>query len=75
MLEAEALDTSPLIGKPMRDLRQFDSVRVGAIIRGDEVLIPRGDTEIQANDRIVICARQEDVRKVEQMFRVSLEFF
>ena len=75
VLEAEALDTSPLIGKPMRDLRQFDSVRVGAIIRGDEVLIPRGDTEIQANDRIVICARQEDVRKVEQMFRVSLEFF
>ncbi len=75
VLEAEALETSPLIGKPLRGLKQFDGVRVGAIIRDGEVIIPDGDMAIEAKDRIVMCARQKDVRKVEQMFRVSLEFF
>ncbi|MEO1199791.1 MAG: TrkA C-terminal domain-containing protein, partial [Pseudomonadota bacterium] len=75
VLEAEALETSPLIGKPLKTLKQFDGVRVGAIIRDGEVIIPDGETTIQPKDRIVMCAQQADVRKVEQMFRVSLEFF
>ena len=75
IIEAEALETSPLVGKPLRELELPGGVRIGAIARDGEVIIPRGDTRIAANDRVVIFALADRVKQVEQMFRVSLEFF
>lgn len=74
-IEAEALETSPLVGKPLRDLDLPDGIRIGAIYRDGEVMIPDGSTRIAAHDRVIIFALAERVRQVEQMFRVSLEFF
>jgi trk system potassium uptake protein TrkA len=75
LIEAEALQTSPLVGRPLRDLDLPDGVRIGAVYRKRMVIVPTGDTQIQAGDRVVIFAVAERVRLVEQMFRVSLEFF
>ncbi|QIB35724.1 Trk system potassium transporter TrkA [Ancylobacter pratisalsi] len=75
VIEAEALETSPLVGKPLRQLDLFDGMRIGAVIRGQRVLLPRGDMVIQARDRVVIFALAGKVKRVEQLFRVSLEFF
>lgn len=75
VIEAEALQTSSLVGKPLRDLDLPDGIRIGAIYRRKEAITPRGDTQIMAHDRVVIFALAERVRQVEQMFRVSLEFF
>ena len=75
VIEAEALDTSTIVGRPLRELGLPDGVRVGAVYRDGEVLRPDGDTQIQARDRVVVFAVAERVREVEQMFRVSLEFF
>lgn len=75
VIEAEALETSPLVGKPLRDVQLPDGILIGAIVRGKEIVIPRGDTEVAAKDRVIIVARADQVPTVEQMFRVSLEFF
>lgn len=75
VLEAEALETATLVGKPLREAKLPDGMRVGAIVRGDEVIIPDGDTEVRPHDRIVMFALAEHVREVEHMFRVSLEYF
>ncbi|MEM7463838.1 MAG: Trk system potassium transporter TrkA [Pseudomonadota bacterium] len=75
IIEAEALDTSPLVGIPLRELELPNGVRIGAIYQGDTVIQPTGDCIIKQKDRIVILALNERVRQVEQMFRVSLEFF
>jgi len=75
VIEAEALETSPLVGNPLREAGLPDGVRVGAIVREGAVIIPDGETQIEAHDRIVIFALAGRVREVEQMFRVSLEFF
>lgn len=75
VIEAEALETSPLVGKPLRDAKLPDGISIGAIIRGEDVLRPTGDTKIETGDRVIIFAQKEFVRKVEQMFRVSLEYF
>lgn len=48
---------------------------VGAIVRDNEVLKPRGDTVIEKNDRIIVFAMEEAIKKVEQLFAVRLEFF
>jgi trk system potassium uptake protein TrkA len=75
VIEAEALETSPLVGQPLRDLDLPEGMRFGAILRGGAVLNPDGSLVIKPKDRVVIFARANVVRQVEQMFRVSLEFF
>ncbi len=75
VIEGEALETSPLVGRPLRDLHLPVGIRIGAIYREGEVLIPEGSLQILPKDRVVIFATADRVRQVEQMFRVSLEFF
>ncbi|MEQ1955533.1 Trk system potassium transporter TrkA [Mesorhizobium sp. CN2-181] len=75
VIEAEALETSPLVGVVMRDLDLPDGMRIGAVYRDGVVLKPSGSLRIKAKDRVVIFALEKAVKQVEQMFRVSLEFF
>lgn len=75
VIEAEAMETSQLVGQPLRDVDLPDGMRIGMVVREGEVLVPTGSTEILAGDRVIIFARADVVRKVEQMFRVSLAFF
>lgn len=75
VIEAQALETSPLVGKPLRDQDLPEDVRIGAVYRDGQVIRPNGDTIIKANDRVVMFAKTSAIKSVEQMFRVSLEFF
>ncbi len=75
VIEAEALETSPLVGRPFRDLDLPPGLRIGAIYRDKAVIRPNGDTRIKAKDRVVMFATAEAVRVVEQMFRVSIQYF
>ncbi|MGY9005032.1 MAG: Trk system potassium transporter TrkA [Alphaproteobacteria bacterium] len=75
VMEAEALETSGLVGSAIRDVKLPAGVIFGAILRDGVVILPRGDTVIKANDRVIIFAITEAVRKVERMFAVGLEFF
>jgi trk system potassium uptake protein TrkA len=49
----ESADQS-LLGTTLRDARLPPDSRVAAIIRGDKVVIPRGDESIRPGDRIVV---------------------
>jgi len=75
IIEAEALETSPLVGSPLRDLNLPDGMRLGMIYRDGTAIKPSGATLIRPKDRVIIFAMDTAVRQVEQMFRVSLEFF
>lgn len=75
VIEAEALETSPLVGQPLRDSGLPDGAIVGAIVRGGEAVVPRGDTVIEAGDRVIIFVESSVVRKVEKLVRVGLEYF
>ena len=75
VIEAEALETSGLVGVPIREADLPEGMLVGAIVRRDEVIIPRGDTVIRAKDRVIIYATTAAVKKVEKLFAVKLEFF
>ncbi len=75
IIEAEALETSSLVGVPLREADLPEGVMVGAIVRGTEVVIPRGDTVIKPKDRVVIFATASAVKSVEKLFAVRLEFF
>ncbi len=75
VIEAEALQTSPLVGVPLRELDLPDGIRIGAVFRKNEVIQPDGDTVIKSNDRVIVFTVASLVKQVESMFRVSLEYF
>jgi trk system potassium uptake protein TrkA len=75
LIEAEALETSSLVGAPLRDIHLPAGVMIGAIVRGGRVISPRGNTIIQNKDRVILFATADVVRKVEKLFSVRLEYF
>ena len=75
ILEAEALETSTLVGKPLREYKLPQGVRIGAIVRGHQAIMPTGDTVVRAGDFVIVFALAANLRQVEQMFRVSIDFF
>ena len=75
VLEAEAMETSTLIGKTISESNLPAGVIIGALVRGDEAIIPRGDTIIEPHDRVIIFTIADMVKKVEKMFSVRLEYF
>lgn len=64
-----------MVGASLRDLDLPPGLRIGAIYRSGEVIKPDGNVRIKPKDRVVLFATSETVKQVEQMFRVSLEFF
>jgi len=75
VIEAEAMATSPLVGPPLKDVKLPKGVLVGAIVRGEEVIIPRAANSVKEHDRVIIFAPHDAVKKVERMFAVALGFF
>jgi len=75
VLEVEAMETSGIVGMPIRDLKLPQGAIVGAIVRDGEVVIPRGSGVVRANDRVIVFSTEAVVKKVEKMFAVRLEYF
>jgi len=75
VMEAVAMETSDIVGKPLRDIPIPKGVLMAAIIKENEVTIPSGESVIEPNDRIVIFAKREAVPKMEKILEVKLEYF
>ncbi|MDX8384485.1 MAG: NAD-binding protein, partial [Ghiorsea sp.] len=75
VIEAEALETAMILESPLKDLQLPLDTVIGAIVRGEQVIIPNGDTQIMPHDHVVLVSRAEAIREVERLFEVRLEFF
>ena len=75
LIEAEALETSELVGKPLKEIKLPPGVMLGAIVRDSKMICPRGTTVVKAFDRVVMFAAEDVVREVEKIFSVQLEYF
>jgi len=75
VLEAIAQENSEIVGKPIMDLGFPRGCLVLCFQRGDEVIIPRGDTVIEPQDRLIILSTRHNIPKVEKALDVKVEFF
>jgi trk system potassium uptake protein TrkA len=75
VIEAQVLATSPVANKRLRDAGFPRNAIVGAVMSGKTVKMPTGDLVIEEGDRVVVFALSEEVPQVEQLFRVSVDFF
>lgn len=75
ILEGEVLDTTIFAGRRISEVELPSGVIIGAVRHGEHVYLAGDDHEIEAGDHIVLLATSEAVRKVEKLFRVSVNYF
>ena len=71
VIEAEIIETSELISKDLKNSNLPSEIRIGAILRGNEVIIPRSDFKFKKEDRIVFIVQKDSISIVENLFRLS----
>ncbi|MBE9532165.1 MAG: Trk system potassium transporter TrkA [Proteobacteria bacterium] len=74
-IETIAMETSDMVDKPIRDVKFPSGALIGAIVRGDEVILPDGYSVINPGDAVVIFALRDKIAKVEKALMVKPEFF
>ncbi|MBU4419793.1 MAG: Trk system potassium transporter TrkA [Proteobacteria bacterium] len=74
-MEAVALETSEIVGRPLKNISFPKGSLVASIIRNDNIIIPSGDSVIEPDDRIIIFATRQAIPKIEKILTVKLEYF
>lgn len=72
-IDAEAIEfnvgnDSPIAGHPLRDIHFPKGAVVGTILRGEQILMPRGDDLIQPGDEVIVFALPGAIADVERLF-------
>ena len=71
VIEAEIIETSELINKELKNSNLPEEIKIGAILRNDDVIIPRSNFVFKKEDIVVFLAKKDSLKVVEDMFRIS----
>jgi len=71
VIEAEIIETSELINKELKNSNLPDEIRIGAVLRKEEIIIPRSNFVFQKKDIVVFLANKDQIQLVENLFRLS----
>jgi trk system potassium uptake protein len=67
---------SKVVGRRLEEIKLPPGTTIGAIVRGDEVVIAHHDTLIEAEDHVILfIVDKKRVKEVEKLFQVGLNFF
>ncbi|MBI5330264.1 MAG: Trk system potassium transporter TrkA [Betaproteobacteria bacterium] len=68
--------SSRLIGRRIEQINLPEGVSVGAVVRGEQVIIAHHDTRIEADDHLILFVpNKRMISKVERLFQVGIGFF
>jgi trk system potassium uptake protein TrkA len=67
--------SSKVVGRAVEDIKLPRGTTIGAIVRGDEVLIAHHDTVIEAEDHVLLfVVDKKRIPEVERLFQVGVTF-
>ncbi|MGC2872688.1 Trk system potassium transporter TrkA [Ihubacter sp. rT4E-8] len=69
IMEIVAHSHMTMLGVPLSQLNLPDGVLIAAIHRGQQVIIPGGDTAIQWNDRVIILSLLSEIGDMEKLLK------
>ena len=68
--------SSKVVGRAIRDIELPSGTSIGAIVRGEEVLIGHDDVVVESEDHVILfLLDKRQVAAVERLFQVGLTFF
>lgn len=75
IMEIVASDGMKFTNVPLSNLELPDGVLIAAIHRGNNVIIPDGDTAILENDKVTIFCLLSDIAELESLFKITKRGF
>ena len=70
-IEAKILEKSELVNKKISESNLPQDIRIGAIVRKDQVIIPKSSFVFEKDDLVVFLAKREELKAVESIFSVG----
>lgn len=61
-------DTSPFVDKKLKEIKLPKEALIVNVMRGEEMIIPDGNTVLQAEDEVTLLGKKEDVETAVKMF-------
>jgi trk system potassium uptake protein TrkA len=74
-IEAMAIEASGIIDKPIKRIKFPKGSLLVCIMRDNHIMIPTGESIINAGDRIILFAVKNAIKKLEKLLTVKLGFF
>ncbi|MBI5450424.1 MAG: Trk system potassium transporter TrkA [Gammaproteobacteria bacterium] len=69
------MNSSKVVGRAIEDIRLPPATTIGAIVRGDQVIIAHHDTVIESEDHVVLfLVDKKHIAEVEKLFQVGVTF-
>jgi trk system potassium uptake protein TrkA len=69
VIEYVITKSNQLTRKQVKDLHFPETALIGGVIRGDQTLIPKGSTQLQIDDKVIVFALPQAIKRLEELFR------
>ncbi len=70
-IEILAIKNMRLTGTPLSELKLPEGIIIAAVHRGDQAIIPNGDTIIEEGDKVIIFFLLSNLQKLEKFFQAK----
>ncbi|WP_221793328.1 Trk system potassium transporter TrkA [Oceanobacter mangrovi] len=68
--------SSKVVGRAIKDIQLPPGTTIGAIVRGDEVIMATGEVVVESDDHVILFVMDKrHIADVEKLFQVGLGFF
>ena len=71
IIEAKILENSELVNKTIEKSSLPEGIKIGLIARDKNIIVPNKKFEFKLNDRVILLSSRSQLKKVEQLFRIS----
>jgi trk system potassium uptake protein TrkA len=69
-------DNSTVVGRMIGEIKLPTGTTIGAVVRGEEVIIAHHDTVIETDDHVILfLSDKKSIARVERLFQVGVTFF
>jgi trk system potassium uptake protein TrkA len=69
-------NTSKVVGQPVDEIKLPPGTTIGAVVRGEQVIIAHHDTVIESDDHVILfVVDKRHIPDVERLFQVGVTFF
>jgi len=75
IMEAQVTDSSSLIGASPDEIDIPNQIKLLAVVRGGNVVLPTSSLMVQMHDSLIVIATRDHVKEVEKMFSARMEYF
>ncbi len=73
LIDMEVPDDGRVVGQKIQDIDIPEQCVVAAIIRGEEFVVPRGNTEVHGGDHVVFVGPSEAIQTAHDIFSAEAE--